>query len=119
MAEKQPPAIEIDRSPTAHSDWPSLIERAVDDISRILQSEGQIFQTRLGAALDLQISNAVTLLTIGGVIIAGVLCILCAAIFLLHQWFPWWQAFGIAGVVMLIIGIVCNATMRPRSDVHT
>jgi len=53
------------------------------------------------------------------VIIAGVLCILCAAIFLLHQWFPWWQAFGIAGVVMLIIGIVCNATMRPRSDVHT
>jgi Putative Actinobacterial Holin-X, holin superfamily III len=116
MAEKQTPS--IDRTPpTAYSDWPTLIERAVDDVSRILRSEAHMFQTRMGAALEVQIFNTVTLLTIVGIMISGALCILCAAIFLLHQWLPWWQAFGIAGLVTLFVGIVGKATMKPRSEV--
>jgi fatty acid desaturase len=116
MAEKQIPS--IDRTPpTAHSDWPTLIERAVDDIARILRSEAQIFQTSLAAALEARISNTVTLLTIVGIMISGALCILCAAICLLHQWLPWWQAFGIAGLVLLFVGIVGKAAMKHQSAV--
>ena len=36
------------QTPTAYSDWPTLIERAVDDVSRILRSEAQMFQTSMG-----------------------------------------------------------------------
>ena len=35
------------------------------------------------------------------VMICGAVCVVCAAILLLHVWLPLWQAFGIAGVVIL------------------
>jgi hypothetical protein len=117
MTEKQ--TLPIEGTPTADSDWPTLIERAVDDVSRILRSEAQLFQTGMGAALDLQISNVVTHLAIVGVMISGALCTLCAAILLLHQWLPWWQAFAIAGLVTSVVGIVSNSAIRPRAEVTT
>src|ERR1017187_5631937 len=111
MTEKHP--LTTDVGLTAYPDWPTLIERAVDDVSRILRSELHMFQTSMGAALELQISNTVTYLTIIAVMISGAICILCAAILLLHQWLPWWQAFGIAGLATLVVGIVSHAAMRP------
>ena len=39
-----------------------------------------MFQTSMGAALEVQISNTVTHLTIVAVMISGALCILCALI---------------------------------------
>jgi len=44
--------------------------------------------------------------------ICGAVCILCAAILLLHQWLPLWQAFGIAGVGILLVGIASYAIMK-------
>jgi hypothetical protein len=117
MAEKDP--LPIDGTPTGYADWPTLIERAVDDVSRILRSEAQMFQISTGAALDLQISKTLARLTIVAVMISGALCILCASIFLLHQWLPWWQAFGIAGLAALLVGIVSNAAVRPPTGVTT
>jgi len=78
-----------------------------------------MFQTSMGAALELQISNTVARLTIVAVMICGALCILCAAILLLHQWLPWWQAFGIVGLATLVVGIVTDAALRPQSKVKT
>ena len=117
MAENHP--LPNDSPPAAYSDWPTLIERAVDDISRILRSEAHMFQTSMGAALEVQISNTVTHLTIIAVMISGALCILGALILLLHLWLPWWQSFGIAGLVTLLAGIVCNVTMRPLTEAKT
>jgi len=117
MAEKQLPP--IDGTPAAYSDWPTLIERAVDDVSRILRSEAQMFQTSMGASLGLQISNTVTHLTMVGVMISGTICILCASILLLHQWLPWWEAFGIIGLATLLVGVASSAAMRPPTEVKT
>jgi fatty acid desaturase len=114
MAEKPIPS--IDGMPTPLSDWPTLIERAVDDVSRILRSEAQMFQTSMSTAMESQISNTVTLLTIVGVMISGALCMLCAAILLLHHWLPWWQAFGVAGLATLLVGIVSHAAMRSPAE---
>jgi CHASE2 domain-containing sensor protein len=115
MAEKPDPA--NDRPPPAYADWPTLIERAVDDVSRILRSEALMLQTSMGAALELKISRMMTLLTVVGILISGGLCILGAAIFLLHQWLPLWESFGIAGLVMLLVGIASMAAMKPRAEV--
>jgi hypothetical protein len=117
MAEKY--TLANDRTPTSYSDWPTLLERAVDDVTRILRSEAQMFQTSMGTALELQISNTVARLTIVAVMICGALCILSASLLLLHQWLPWWQAFGIAGLVMLVVGIVSDAAMKPPAEVKT
>ena len=117
MAEKHPSS--IDGTPTAYPDWPTLIERVVDDVSQILRSEAHMFQTNLGVALELQISKTLAHLTIIALMISGALCILCASILFLHQWLPWWQAFGIAGLATLLVGIVGNATARPPTEVKT
>ena len=78
-----------------------------------------MFQTSMETALELQISKTVAHLTIVTVLISGALCILCASILLLHQWLQWWQAFGIAGLATLLIGIVSSAAMRPPTEVDT
>jgi hypothetical protein len=105
----------IDGTSGASSDWPTLVERVVDDVARILRSEAQMFQTNLGAALELQINSTLTRLTIVALIIGGAICILFASILLLHEWLPWWQAFGIVGITIFLAGITMNAKMRRRS----
>jgi Putative Actinobacterial Holin-X, holin superfamily III len=117
MAEKPP--LTTDVGLTTYPDWPTLIERVVDDVSRVLRSEAHMFQTNMRAALELQISKTVVLLTIVGVMVGGALCILCASILLLHQWLPWWQAFGLAGLATLLVGAVSGATLRPPTEVKT
>jgi len=73
--------------------------------------------TSIGSTLDAQISNTLEHLTIVAVMISGALCILRAAILLLHQWFPWWQAFGIAGVATRFVGIASHAIIKRSTEV--
>jgi len=111
MSEKQPNT--ANGAPETFQDWPTLVSRAVDDVTRILQSEVHMLQTSVGAALETQIANAIATLTVTAVMFCGAVCIVCAAILLLHEWLPLWQAFGIAGVAILLIGIAIHATKRP------
>jgi hypothetical protein len=67
------------------------------------------------AALEAQIATAVAFLAIVAVIACGAICILGATILLLHQWFPWWEAFGMAGVAVCVAGFVSLASMKLSS----
>jgi len=100
-------------------DWPTLVGRAVDDVTRILQSEAHMLQTSMGAALETLLANAIATLTAIAVMICGAVCIVCAAILLLHEWLPLWQAFGIAGGAILLIGIAIRAIMRPPAGLKS
>jgi CHASE2 domain-containing sensor protein len=111
MIERQPH--HANGAPETLHDWPTLVGRAVDDVTRILQSEAHMLETNMGAVLETRIANAIATLTVVAVIICGAVCILCAAILLLHQWLPLWQAFGLAGVAILIVGIARYAIMKP------
>lgn len=99
-------------------DWPTLVGRAVDDVTRILQSEARMLQTSMGAVLETRLASAVATLTIISVIICGGVCMLCAAILLLHEWLPLWEAFGLAGAGILIIGLAGYPIMKPRADAN-
>jgi hypothetical protein len=114
MTEKHLPSDDVGLS--AYPDWPTLIERAVNDVSRILQSELHMFQTTMRAALEAHIATAVAFLAIVGVLVCGAICILCAAILLLHQWLPWWEAFGIAGLATCVTGIASLVIIKPASS---
>jgi hypothetical protein len=113
MSEKQSDT--ANGAPETLQDWPTLVGRAVDDVSRILQSEAHMLQTSMAAALETLLANAIATLTVIAVMICGAVCIACAAILLLHEWLPLWQAFGIAGGTILLIGIAIHAIMRPSS----
>jgi hypothetical protein len=101
------------------NDWPTLVGRAVDDVTRILQSEANMLQTSMGAALETRLANAIATLTLLAVLLCGGVCILCAGILLLHQWLPMWQAFGIAGVSILLIGIARYTLLKPASRLNS
>ena len=106
-------------SPATLQDWPTLVGRAVDDVTRILQSEAHILQTNMGAALETRIASAIATLSILAVMICGAVCMLCAGILLMHEWLPLWQAFGIAGAGILLIGIASYAIMKSSAGLKS
>jgi hypothetical protein len=63
-----------------HEDWSTLIARAADDVSRIVQSEIHLFETTFRSALEGQINYALAGLAIVAVMICGTLCALAALI---------------------------------------
>jgi hypothetical protein len=111
MTEKQPH--HPNGAPETLQDWPTLVGRAVDDVTRILQSEAHMLETSMGAALETRVASAIATLTVVAVMICGGVCILCAGILLLHEWLPLWQSFGLAGVGILTVGIASYAIMKP------
>ncbi len=90
----------------AAEDWSSLAGRVIDDISRIIHAELQLFETNLG----LRFSGAIelALVRVAGLVavIFGGMCLLAALILLLHQWLEWWQSFAISGALSVSLGIL-------------
>ena len=114
MTEKQPH--HANGSPETLQDWPTLMGRAVDDVTRILQSEAHMLETSMSAALAARLANAIAKLTVLAVMLCGGVCMLCAGILLIHEWLPLWQAFGLAGATILMIGIAIYLIGRPAGD---
>ena len=88
-------------APQTLQDWPTLVGRAVDDVTRILQSEAHMLETNMSVALQTRLATAIATLTVVAVMLSGGVCILCAAILLLHQWLPLWQSFGLVGAAII------------------
>jgi Putative Actinobacterial Holin-X, holin superfamily III len=117
MTEKQ--SHPANGAPATMQDWPTLVGRAVDDVTRILQSEARMLQTSMGAALETRLASAIATLTIVAVMISGAVCIVCAAILLLHQWLPLWQSFGIIGGAVMLAGLVAYAVKRSPATLES
>ena len=103
-------------APESLQDWPTLVGRAVDDVTRILQSEAHMLENSMSAALETRLASAIASLTVIAIVICGAVCMVCAGILLMHEWLPLWQAFGLAGVSILLLGIAIYATRRPAAD---
>ena len=88
-----------------HSDWATLTERALDDLSRIVRSEVAMFQTSMAVAVEAQMNNITARLAKIAALVLGAVCLLSASILLLHQWLPLWQAFALAGTAMIVTGM--------------
>ena len=103
-------------APESLQDWPTLVGRAVDDVTHILQSEAHMLENSMSAALETRLASAIASLTVIAIVICGAVCMVCAGILLMHEWLPLWQAFGLAGVSILLLGIAIYATRRPAAD---
>ena len=87
----------------------------MDDVTRILQSEAHMLETSVSVALETRLAAAIATLTVVAVMLSGGVCILCAAILLIHQWLPLWQSFGLVGAGILVVGITSYAITRPAT----
>ena len=58
-------------APETLQDWPTLVSRAVDNVTRILQSEAHMLQTSIGATLETRLASAIATLTVMAVMLCG------------------------------------------------
>jgi hypothetical protein len=117
MTEKQ--QSHANGAPEVLQDWPTLVSRAVDDVTRIFQSEAHMLETRMGAALETRLASTIATLTLIAIVICGAVCMVCAAILLLHLWLPLWQAFGLAGAGIMLAGIASYLIMKPATGINS
>lgn len=99
-------------------EWPTLLGRMLEDVSRVIQLELQLLEARLAPSLTAMADRAIAglMLLYAGVI--GGSCLLAALILLLHDWMLWWQCFALGGIVT----IACAFALRigiTRSPVPT
>jgi hypothetical protein len=83
-----------------HEDWPALIVRTADNVSRIVESEIHRFENSFRSALEGHIDYALAGLAMLAMIISGTLCALVGLILYAHQWLQWWQACAIGAVIL-------------------
>lgn len=91
-------------------DWPSLIGRFVDNLTRVFRAEILLLEKRLSQSASDVIRNivahAAAILVLAATTIVGLICLLAGFILLLHRWLPAWQACGIGGLTIIVIGFV-------------
>lgn len=105
------------------TDWGTLLGRAVDDLTRIVHSEAQLLTIGLKTLFDEEVDRILAFAVTGVLIGAGAICVLLAAILFLHEYtkLPWWQSFGLVGLVLFGIAIAASAfaSSRPKPSVVT
>jgi len=116
MPEKLPLA--GDAAPGTEGDWSTLVGKAIDDVSRIIQSEIGLVETTLRAVVEEQTDYALANLATVALLICAAICMLGALILLLHQWLQWWLALAIAGVLASAVGIATHSTAGRRVAVR-
>jgi hypothetical protein len=118
--EKMPEKLSLagDAAPGTEGDWSTLVGRAIDDVSRIIQSEIGLLETTLRAVVEEQTDYALANLAAVAVMICAAICMLGALILLVHQWLQWWLAFAIAGLVASAAGIAIHAAVGRRVAVR-
>jgi hypothetical protein len=98
-----------------YADWSILVGCAVEDVSNILHAETHLLQINVGAALKAQIDYALTTFAMVVALVCAGICFVTALILVLHQsfrWqlgFPWWEAFAIAGLLLLVVALAVRA----------
>ena len=87
-----------------------------------MRGEVKLLGAGIAFAIDSLVARSVRLMVLAAMALAGLFCLLAAAILLLHKWLEWWQAFGVMGVGLLFIVLVASlsrstkALSEPTSD---
>jgi Putative Actinobacterial Holin-X, holin superfamily III len=86
--------------------WPTLLGRAVDDVSRVVHAELRLFEAQLAVSAEALVENASVALIVFATFIIAETCIVAAAILLLHQWLQsWWLPLGLVGTAIFAGGL--------------
>lgn len=99
----------------AHQEWPSLIGQAVDNLSRILHSEADILQTRLGESVRSGLSHSTEVVALLAIFLWSIGCLLLGVILFLHLWLPLWFAFGVVGLCTMTVAGLGALMMKHRT----
>jgi len=117
MAENQVVKNDRIRTEAREADWSTLVARAIDDITRIVQSEARLLTAGMRTVLAEQIDRIFAFVATSALMAAGGICLIVTAILFLHEFvmLPWWQSFGITALGLFALAIAIGAFASSRS----
>ncbi|MBV8475227.1 MAG: phage holin family protein [Acidobacteriaceae bacterium] len=97
--------------PAASPDWPQLLSKTVDDLSKVARTEIQLLEITLQRLIESQVDNIVGMLVLVVALAYGSLFLLGGIVLLIHLWLAWWLSFLITGVVICSAGVAFQMRM--------
>jgi Putative Actinobacterial Holin-X, holin superfamily III len=92
--------------------WPELLSKTVDDLTRIARTEIGLLEARLGLLVKAQTDKIAGMLLLVVVLSYGSLFVLGGIVLLLHLWLAWWIAFLITGTAIVLAGLFLQMMMK-------
>ena len=91
--------------------WPELVSKTVDDLSRIARTEIELLEVTLKRLIEAQTDKIVGLLSLLVALIYGSLFLLGGIVLLIHLWLAWWLSFLITGAAIVAAGVIFQMRM--------
>jgi hypothetical protein len=91
--------------------WPELVSKTVDDLSRIVRTEIELLEVTLKRVIEAQTDKLVGLLFLLVALIYGSLFLLGGVVLLIHLWLDWWLSFLITGAAIVATGVIFQMSM--------
>jgi VIT1/CCC1 family predicted Fe2+/Mn2+ transporter len=92
--------------------WPELLSRTIDDLSRIARTEMELLVAKLGLLLEAQTDKIAGTLILVVALSYGSLFLLVGIVLLIHLWLAWWLSFLITGAAIVMTGFFLQMTMK-------
>lgn len=91
--------------------WPELVSKTVDDLSRIARTEIGLLEVTLKRLIEAQTDKIVGMLALLVAVIYGSLFLLGGVVLLIHLWLAWWLSFLITGSAIVSAGVFFQMRM--------
>jgi putative superfamily III holin-X len=94
------------------ANWPELLSKTIEDLSRIARTEMELMVAKLGLLLEAQTDKIAGMLFLIVALSYGSLFLLGGIVLLIHLWLAWWLSFLITGAAIVIAGVFFQMTMK-------
>jgi hypothetical protein len=105
------------RSQNSDAQWPELVSRAVNDLSRIAHAEIRLAELGIKRLIEREIDRSLKVVIALGFLLCAAICAVGAAVIGLHTLLGfWWAAFAIVAAMSGLagVGFFLWATRRPE-----
>jgi Putative Actinobacterial Holin-X, holin superfamily III len=106
------------RSHDSQAQWPELVSRAINDLSRIVHAEIRLAELGIKNLIEQEIDRSLKVVIALGFLLCGAVCAVGAAVIGLQVVLGlWWAAFAIVAFVSGLagVGFFLWARRRPQS----
>ena len=94
------------RSQNSDAQWPELVSRAVNDISRIVHAEIRLAELGIKRLIEREIDRSLKVVIALGFLLCSAVCAVGAAVIGLHTLLGlWWAAFAIVAAMSGLAGV--------------
>jgi len=97
--------------PEANPNWPELLSKTVDDLTRIGKTEIELLETKLKRLIEAQVDNVAGMLVLVVALSYGSLFLLGGLVLLIHLWLAWWLSLLIVGIAVASAGVIFQMRM--------